>query len=725
MKFMATILPDQVMFEKLELPERLFFHLAYFSKGFFVFTTLDPCPEEHDVFKRFAKVFEQTYTRFLDLIRAEAQAREAQIEAALERVRSQAMAMQHSDDLTRSTSVLFNELEQLDLEILRCGLGVLDPDTFQAKIYSTTKTAKGITKILTGDVNLNSHPAWRETIKAWKEQELHSYMLKGEELIQYYTILKENGYNFSEEFINSLNSIEKQYYYNATIQKGGLFIIANDPVSKENLKILQRFADVFNLTYTRYEDLQNAEARALEAVRQASLDRVRGEIASMRSKEDLRRITPLIWKELNALGVPFIRCGVFIMDEENESIQSFLSTPDGKTLGVFSLPYQSELIGELMVDYWQKGKIYRDHWTKKKFKDFMNRLKNTGQIKDTDSYQGTDTPPEKLDLHFIPFRQGMLYVGNIAPLTKEELQLVKSLADSFSIAYARYEDFRELENAKDQIEKTLYELKSTQSQLIHAEKMASLGELTAGIAHEIQNPLNFVNNFSDVSADLIEEIKELRSKKTEERDEALEQELLRDITQNLEKINYHGNRASSIVKGMLQHSRASSSEKLPTDINALADEYLRLAYHGFRAKDKSFSADFRLDKEDSLPKVNVIPQDIGRVLLNLINNAFYTVNDKAKQFPSADYKPLVTVTTSKNDQKVEIKVKDNGNGIPDSVKEKIFQPFYTTKPTGQGTGLGLSLSYDIITKGYGGNIQVDSKIGQKTQFTITLPINPI
>jgi ligand-binding sensor domain-containing protein/signal transduction histidine kinase len=286
---------------------------------------------------------------------------------------------------------------------------------------------------------------------------------------------------------------------------------------------------------------------------------------------------------------------------------------------------------------------------------------------------------------------------------------------------------RELLHAKE-IEKAYTELKTTQVQLIQAEKMASLGELTAGIAHEIQNPLNFVNNFSEISNELIEEMKGERIKDKGERDEELEGEILNDISQNLEKILHHGKRADAIVKGMLQHSRTSTGQKEPTDINALADEYLRLSYHGLRAKDKSFNADYKTDFDPNLPKVEVIPQDIGRVLLNLINNAFYAVSEKQKspmgsKTPSGldDYKPAVTITTKNLGDKIEISVKDNGPGIPEEIKNKIFQPFFTTKPTGQGTGLGLSLSYDIV-KVHGGELKVGTIEKEETNFSIVLPI---
>ncbi len=267
-----------------------------------------------------------------------------------------------------------------------------------------------------------------------------------------------------------------------------------------------------------------------------------------------------------------------------------------------------------------------------------------------------------------------------------------------------------------ELEKSLAELKATQSQLIQSEKMASLGELTAGIAHEIQNPLNFVNNFSEVNVELVAELKlELVKGGI---DEAIA--IADDIAINEEKILEHGKRADAIVKGMLQHSRSSSGIKEPTDINALADEYLRLAYHGLRAKDKSFNAELKTDFDTSIGSIHIIPQDIGRVILNLITNAFYVVDEK-KNLGIENYEPTVSVSTKKEGNKVLISVKDNGNGIPQNILDKIFQPFFTTKPTGQGTGLGLSLSYDIV-KAHGGELKVETKENEGTTFLISLPI---
>jgi two-component system NtrC family sensor kinase len=280
-----------------------------------------------------------------------------------------------------------------------------------------------------------------------------------------------------------------------------------------------------------------------------------------------------------------------------------------------------------------------------------------------------------------------------------------------------------------QLQLSITELKQTQGQLIQSEKMASLGELTAGIAHEIQNPLNFVNNFSDVSVELLQELKDEVAKGDFDEVNAIAD----DVIQNLEKIAHHGRRADNIVKGMLQHSRASSGQKEPTDINVLTDEYLRLAYHGLRAKDKSFNADLVTHFGEGLPNISVIPQDVGRVLLNLFTNAFYATQLKSKQWlvnsdqsgaqAITGYNPVVEVTTQVKGNSLEIIVKDNGTGIPDAIKDKILQPFFTTKPTGEGTGLGLSLSYDIIVKGHGGSIDIESVEGQGAVFKILLPIH--
>jgi signal transduction histidine kinase len=319
-------------------------------------------------------------------------------------------------------------------------------------------------------------------------------------------------------------------------------------------------------------------------------------------------------------------------------------------------------------------------------------------------------------------------VGNHEDLTEDQISLVESLSTAFSVAYSRYEDFKALETAKNSLELTINDLKSAQAQLIQAEKMASLGELTAGIAHEIQNPLNFVNNFSEVSEELIDEMNEELDNGDLEEAKAIS----KDLKDNLSKINHHGKRADAIVKGMLEHSRINKGEKKPTDINALLDEFVRLSYHGLRAKDKSFNADFKLNLDPNVPKVNVVSSDIGRVILNLVNNAFYACTERSRSACAErdritldrgikTYNPEVIVSSKQTDQGIELSVKDNGGGIPEQVRDKIFQPFFTTKPTGKGTGLGLSLSYDII-KAHGGKLTLESSEGDGTLFSIQIPI---
>ncbi len=320
--------------------------------------------------------------------------------------------------------------------------------------------------------------------------------------------------------------------------------------------------------------------------------------------------------------------------------------------------------------------------------------------------------------------------GMTSQFLRQKLAEVEQLSDEKQqILSAQNETLEKQVNERTSaLNESLEHLKATQSQLIQSEKMASLGELTAGIAHEIQNPLNFVNNFSEVNKELIAEMRDEIAKGNYDEVNVL----AKDVEENEEKINHHGKRADAIVKGMLQHSRPTSSQKEPTDINALADEYLRLSYHGLRAKDKTFNATLQTDFDQNIGKINVVPQDLGRVLLNLYNNAFYAVTEKKnasnlRQAQSGlnsaeqQYEPTVSVSTKRVSDKIEIRVKDNGNGIPQKVVDKIFQPFFTTKPTGQGTGLGLSLSYDII-KAHGGEIKVETKEGEGAEFIIQLPM---
>ena len=675
--------------------------------------------------KRFAQVFDQTYTRFLDLKKAEAQAREATIEAALERVRSRTMAMHSSQDVGDTAIVIFDELEKLGVATNRCGI-----IKFEDKGYMEVWTAGlGVNFAIRGRLDTRIHQMLAQGYRAWKNKEAtFSYFLQGSDLTDYYAVLN-NAPEYPYQMPDTPPSAQAISLF--FFPEGALYAFTPETLSNEAVRVFSRFAAAFALTYRRYLDLMVAEQQTRQVVQQSSLDRVRAEIASMRTTADLENITPLIWHELTTLGVPFIRCGVFIMDEENKQIQTFLSTPDGKAIAAFKLPFTTPGTPAQALAHWRKKEIFTDYWDEAAFKKWTANLVDQGVIAFAEQYS-SEHSPANLHLYFLPFLQGMLYVGSEIPLGDDEINVAQTLANAFSTAYSRFDDFNKLELAKHQIEKTLVDLKLAQSQLIQSEKMASLGELTAGIAHEIQNPLNFVNNFSEVSMELIEEVKSEKLKTKSERSEELENELLDDIAENLQKISHHGKRADFIVKGMLQHSRTSTGEKQTTNINTLAEEFLKLSYHGLRAKDKSFNAELVTNFDKNLPQINVVQQDIGRVLLNLFNNAFYAVNERKKSKEQAclpvrqgaknkeEYKPIVEVSTSSKDGYILISVRDNGSGIPEGIKEKIMQPFFTTKPTGEGTGLGLSLSYDIV-KAHGGEIKSESKQGEGSIFTVQLP----
>ncbi|OZV69037.1 ATP-binding protein [Winogradskyella aurantia] len=677
--------------------------------------------EEEEIVIKFASEFGRAYQRFLDLQKAEAQTREAQIETALEKVRSRTMAMQKSEELPEAANTLFLEVQALGIPAWSAGYNILSEDKTHSNciMSSQGEIQSPFTLPLTEHSSLKP---WYEALV--NEEDFFVHGQKGQDLIEHYNYMTSlpELQGLIKQFEDAGIELPKQQYNHLVrFSKGFLLFITYEEVP-ESHAIFKRFGKVFEQTYTRFLDLQNAEAREKEAIKQAALDRVRGEIASMRTTKDLERITPLIWKELTTLGVPFFRCGVFIISEDEEMVHAYLSKPDGTSIAALHIPFSdgdNKLI-KPTIENWRVQQVYKETWSQDQFVQQTHMFLKKGQIENPEAYDVSETPPEQLVLHLIPFKQGMVYVGNRENLTEDEISLVESLSSAFSVAYSRYEDFKALETAKNSLELTINDLKSAQAQLIQAEKMASLGELTAGIAHEIQNPLNFVNNFSEVSEELVDEMNEELDNGDFEEAKAIS----KDLKDNLSKINHHGKRADAIVKGMLEHSRINKGEKKPTDINALLDEFVRLSYHGLRAKDKSFNADFKLKLDPNVPKVNVVSSDIGRVILNLVNNAFYACAERGRitlDRGIKTYNPEVIVCSKQTEQGIELSVKDNGGGIPDKVKDKIFQPFFTTKPTGKGTGLGLSLSYDII-KAHGGKLTLESSEGDGTLFSIQIPI---
>jgi len=677
---------------------------------------------DNDILQRFGKVFEQAYTRFLDLQRAEAQAREAKIEAALEKVRASTMAMQKSNDLSTAAFVLFQQFKGLGEEAERIFIATFDDDERWVDLWGTNQGGNQLNKLFRAPVD--EPTVISKIITAWKAKAKSVIIdLTGDELNKYVSFLKGAGIPVIEGIMS-----DRRVQTVACFSKGVIGLTTSEPRPQESIQLLERFAGVFDLTYTRFLDLSVAETKAHEARIEVALERVRARALAMQQPEELKDVAQVLRNEMGLLGVEELETSsIYIHPDNSEKVECWYALKD---------PTATEK--RMVSDHFDLN--LNDTWVGREMQKFYTSKENQTSIvmqganrkewieycyKHSPVFSGFygETIPDRT-YHLFKFSHG--YIGAAAPgeISNESWRLLSRAASVFSLAYSRFKDLSQaridlvkLKEEKKRAEDALTDLQVTQKQLVQAEKMASLGELTAGIAHEIQNPLNFVNNFSDVSNELLDEMKaEL------EKGNAEEAKLIAvDVKENLEKILHHGKRADAIVKGMLQHSRTNTGQKEPTDINVLAEEYLRLAYHGLRAKDKFFNAKFETDLDPSINKINIVPQEIGRVILNLINNSFYAVSEK-KRTASNGYEPSVMVSTKKINDKVEIRVIDNGNGIPQKVLDKIFQPFFTTKPTGQGTGLGLSLSYDIVTKGHDGEIKVETKEGEGSAFTISLPM---
>ncbi|EOZ96610.1 response regulator receiver domain protein (CheY-like) [Indibacter alkaliphilus LW1] len=740
--YMKTFPDLQSTFKNIEeqglsLPTYQINHLCKFGHGFLLFITYEPVPDAHGLFKRFTSVFDQTYTRFLDLKKAEAQTREAQIENALEKVRSRSLAMQSPDELIEVAQLLRDEMGALGVEELETSsIYIHDESSGLTQCWFTIKNPDNPDKAITDQMDIDLQGTWvgRKMDEFYQSKAKQtSILMQGEERIEWIRYCEEKSDLFgSSNFYGE--TIPDRTYHLYKFSNGYIGAAAPGEISTESWELLKRATAVFSFAYTRFRDLQMAQASARTAMRQASLDRVRADISSMRNADDLDRITPLFFHELTTLGIPFIRCGVFIVHEKERNVEIYLSTSEGKSLAAMNLPFEANEMTARSVEAWKREQVYIQHWDKADFINWSKSLQEQGHVKDLKTYQGTDAAPESLHLHFVPFAQGLLYVGSPRTLDEEQIDLVKALARSFAIAYARYEDFVKLEQAKAEVESAMSELKATQSQLVQQEKLASLGQLTAGIAHEIKNPLNFVNNFSEVSMEMIEEIQDsrLKTQDTRHKTEAdeIEDEILEDIKANLKKIHEHGSRANGIVTSMLQHSRGGSGKMEPTDLNALIKEYVNLSFHGMRAGKNPIDVDIELDLDPELGNVPLIKEDFTRVVINLCNNAFDAMRGKKYEVQSTKYNdgeivdgnyiPKLRVTTMLEMSRVRISLEDNGPGIPDDIKDKILQPFFTTKKGTEGTGLGLSITHDIV-KAHGGQLEIKSSPGEGSTFIIQLP----
>jgi len=683
--------------------------------------------DQINVLKRTAKVFDQAYVRFLDLQKAEAQAREAQIEAALERVRGMAMSMMAPGDLMHICEAVFAQLTALGFSNMRAAQIYIRNDEQEEFINYDYSDDTGADVV---NVKYNSHANTKRIydVISTAGDALVDNMIHKKELEEWRNYL----YNtLKQPYEEKLGNATELHYYLYSFGKGAFGICNFASLNSEDLGILKRFRNVFSFSYKRYNDISLAEAQAREARVEAALERVRSRTLAMQTSGELAQTAAVLFKQLIGLGIAPNRLYIGVIHDNSGKIEFWITDEDGSKVSTMFTgdAYQNPSIKKMFDGWAQQQRSIMIDMQGKELAEYFHYLGEELHVPFKDGLS------QKRRWQYIAyFSKGFIGMASPDEQPKETVDLLERFALVFNLTFTRFNDLKvaeahalqaaqdllQIKAARKNAEDALSELQATQKQLIQSEKMASLGELTAGIAHEIQNPLNFVNNFSEVSNELIDEMNEELGKGEIEEAKAI----AADIKQNLEKINHHGKRADAIVKGMLQHSRRSTNQKELTDINALADEYLRLSYHGLRAKDKSFNAVLNTDYDESIGKINIIPQDVGRVLINLFNNAFYAVTERAK-IAGEGYKPTVTLTTQRlnnpsGQENITITVADNGNGIPQEIIDKIFQPFFTTKPTGQGTGLGLSLSYDII-KAHGGEIKVETKEGEGTGFTIQLP----
>ena len=690
-----------------------------------------------DILVRFARAFDLAHKRFEDLKNSEQQARETQVELALERVRARTMAMQHSNELGEVSHLLNQQVRALGTKTWGCAFNIYGEDEStewfgtEAGIMPPYKTPRDKVFLDFYEKGQAGETFYIKEFAGDECKDHYDYMCTLPVIGEMLNDLKAAGHSFPTFQIDHI----------AYFKYGYLLFITLEP-ALESHDIFQRFARVFEQTYTRFLDLKAAEEQARQARIEVALERVRAKAMAMQQPEELKDVAQVLRSEMGKLDIEELEtCSIYIKEKGSSKTECWYAIKDireEETVLVkdhFQLDLNATSVGREMLEFYDSESERISIVMKGEARiEWINYCaEHSGPLQ---GYYGEQIPERTY--HLYKFTHGAIGFASAGNISEESWSILTRAASAFSLAYARFqdltrarEDLRRLKEEKARAEDALTKLKATQSQLVHAEKMASLGELTAGIAHEIKNPLNFVNNFSEVSNELLEEmIEEIDAGNTDET-----VEIIKDLKSNLQRIVEHGQRADSIVKGMLQHSRSDSGEKVPTDINALADEYLRLAYHGLRAKDKTFNAAMETDFDQTIGKVEVVPQEIGRVLLNLITNAFHAciersqnaVKEKSKAGDNGDYKPTVSVTTKRSSpfqgglEGVQIAVIDNGGGIPDEVKDKIFQPFFTTKPTGQGTGLGLSLSYDIV-RAHGGEIKVVSRKGKGTTFTLILPI---
>jgi signal transduction histidine kinase len=684
--------------------------------GYSLWGEAEPEEESIEVLLRFARVFDLAYRRYQDLGEAEEAEREARIEASLERVRSQAMAMQKPEDISDVSIRMFEELEDLGIDSLRSGISIPDSDE-RYIFHAATKDEAGNTSLVLGDESVNVHPVIRRAYDGWKEQEAHQIaILEDEDLAEYYHAVFDTMPlpDWKERMKQGQGA--KECFATFPFQDGWLYTFTREEMGSAEIELHARFARVFGLAYQRYHDLKKAEAQARESRIEAALERVRGRAMAMQKPDDIGVTCHAMFEEIRTLCPDIIRLGLGVVINEN-TVQPWLVGKDAEGnpriyTGRNVVEGEREEIDQVL-HAWRKEQSY---WFLES-SDFLNWAK--GLYADAVN-EGVILIDIEWDQYFSAFthRTGFIHVIAREPYDDdhETGRIVNRFAGVFDLAYKRYNDLKQAEmdyaallEEKARTEKALSDLQSTQKQLVEQEKLASLGSLTAGIAHEIKNPLNFVNNFAEVSVEMAEELRD--AIKADRIEEAIE--IIGELMENATQIAKHGKRADSIVRSMMQHARGGASDMETIHVNDFLEEYANLAWHGMRARDHGFQAEVKRDFDPEAGSLQVMPQELGRVVLNLLNNAFDAVKTQDDGF--------VTIASRRTDDAITIEVSDNGPGIPEAIRQKIFEPFFTTKATGEGTGLGLSLSYDIVTKGHNGTMTVGTSDDDGALFTITIP----
>jgi signal transduction histidine kinase len=724
-------------------PEGIFYSEAYMRFGCFgINIRRRLTPEEKSILKRFSIEFERAYTRFLDLKKAEEQAREAQIELAVERVRARALAMYHSGEILEVVHKLKEEIMSLNIpQVAAATIHLKEPDG-RCRIWDLTSLElKEEDLHLPLDISFkleDTHPDFFMR-KIWAHTGDYFVVIQKKRDFQH-TVqwLKDNGHPEQAEeariFFNT-TQLEQAYHPTVPLKNGRMSLDLLEPPQDEVASILKKMAAAFDLAYKRFEDLQKAEAQAKEAQIELSLERIRSKVTSMQESTDLLDIMVSIRSEFVSLGHEAQY--FWYMRWLHDKYEKAMTSGDGAQVGmVMTLP--RHIHGDIpMVANWERGSeptliFPMDIDTAM---DYVQKMVSLGDFEKVDPNAPTlDDIKHIGGLTFIMAKTSQGEIGYSLPgyvpnPPEEAVSTLARFAGVFDLAYKRFEDLKKAEKdlvaikaAKSKAESALKELKAAQEQLIQQEKLASLGQLTAGIAHEIKNPLNFVNNFSELSKELIEEVFEELEKldKSDIKQEIMD--ILTDVQSNLTKVHEHGSRADGIVKSMLQHSRGSAGKTSAIRVNEFVKEFSNLAFHGMRAGKNPINVNLDFDLDENAGEVTLVMEDFSRVILNIANNAFDAMRDKQNSSKNGEYLPSLKIKTKRLKNKVLISIQDNGPGIPDGIKDKILHPFFTTKKGTEGTGLGLSITHDIV-KAHGGEIKIESEAGDGASFLISLPIS--